>query len=219
MNYYVIVEGVAEKKIYERWITYVNPNLSMVKHFSDFTDNNFVIIMGGGYPNYLSLVSDGIEDIRNSANSWNIKLVCAGDSEELTLEERRQEIQECVDQAGFKQLNYAIIVQHFCIEAWALGNRVVASRNPSSPEMKNFKAYFDVLVRDPELLTAQSGGTRANYAALYLRTMLREKSKTAIYSKGDPSILYPKEYFNQLKLRREQLNHIASFDSFSNAFI
>ena len=64
---------------------------------------------------------------------------------------RRMKSKTFVDSHN-KNLDYQIIIQHFCLETWALGNRVIITRNPISASIREYRKYFDVLVDDPELL-------------------------------------------------------------------
>ena len=91
MNYYVVVEGErTEIEVYSKWITYVNPLLTQVYNNDDFTENNFSLFAGFGYPYYFNVIDDAIEDVKNY--SAIDKLVIAVDSEDQTYKEKFDEI-------------------------------------------------------------------------------------------------------------------------------
>ena len=129
MNIYLLVEGpVGEKLVYAHWVPLVNPKLIVVDSLEEITKDNIIIYSGGGYPNYLEVIEAGIEDV--ASNDHIDRLVIAVDSEEMAYDEKRQEIEEFVRSFGV-QIDYKIIIQHFCLETWALGNRVMVTRKPS----------------------------------------------------------------------------------------
>ena len=125
--FYLVVEGDGEKKVYEHWVPLINPSLSVVESLNEVQQNNLLINSGGGYPNYFEVIKNGVEDV--ATNEQLDRLVIAIDSEEMTYEEKWREIDEFVKKRG-KSLDCKIIVQHFCLETWALGNKAIASRNP-----------------------------------------------------------------------------------------
>ena len=149
MNYYIIVEGITEKKIYKSWIPILNPLLKSVDFVDNLKDNNFFIMSGGGYPAYLDLI-DGAIDTINSINSIN-RLIIAVDSEDNTKEAKKTEIDDILANKTCS-CEVHVIIQHFCIEAWGLGNIKIGPRNPSTQIVKDYKLLYNVLTEDPELL-------------------------------------------------------------------
>lgn len=216
MNYYMLVEGLAEKAIYRQWVPFVRPGLTYCNDPSEMIDNNFAIVSGGGYPMYLDMILAAIEDVRQLGNS---RLVVAVDSEDMTEAEKLQEIDQQISAHAPAELDYKIVVQHFCFEAWALGNRKAGPRNPKAADLKGFKSAFDVLTKDPQLLPAMDDDhNRAQTAHLYLRSMLRDRSPTMIYTKSNPSVVATEDYLRQLQGRLSDTGHIASFDRLITAF-
>ena len=64
MNIYVVVEGdVGEKRVYETWIPWVNPNLGCVNHIWEIDWDQFAVFSGHGYPQYFSVIDDAIQDV------------------------------------------------------------------------------------------------------------------------------------------------------------
>ncbi len=59
MNMFVVVEGeIGERRVYEKWIPFVNPKMIWVESIFDISENNFAIIAGGGYPNYFEVIEN-----------------------------------------------------------------------------------------------------------------------------------------------------------------
>src|SRR5688572_12622930 len=129
MNVYVVVEGrVVEKEVYTAWIPRVNGALSPVPRVADVAANNFVIVSGEGYPFYFQVIEGALEDV--TANSTFDRLVICVDSEDMTLAEKHAEISDYVNSKGYGHVDYRVVVQHFCFETWALGNRRIARPQP-----------------------------------------------------------------------------------------
>ncbi len=219
MNVYLIVEGnVGEKKVYAHWVPLVNPSLSIVNSLDAVQHNNVIIYSGGGYPNYLDVIEAGVEDV--STNKQLDRLVISVDSEEMSYQEKRREIDGFVKALG-KKLDYKIIVQHFCLETWALGNQVIIPRRPKDMQLRNYRKYFDVLNKDPELLPGSPEGSlnRSQFAEHYLRKLLNDKYRNLTYTKRNPKALLHDTYFKRVKKRLETTGHIASFEDFLAAFV
>ena len=218
MNVYLIVEGNGEKKVYTHWVPLVNPNLSVVNSLEEVQHNNLIIFSGGGYPNYLEVIEAGVEDV--VGNEQLDRLVIAIDSEEMSYEEKRREIEQVVNALG-KNLDYRIIVQHFCLETWALGNKVIVSRNPKDIRLRQYISHFDILDKDPELLPDYpiEDLSRSQFAARYLTKLLNEKYRSLTYKKGNPKPLLHDMYFKRVKMRLDTTGHVASFEDFLAAFV
>ncbi len=219
MNIYLVVEGlVGEKLVYGYWVPLVNQSLKVVDSIEDVTDDCLYIISGGGYPNYFEVISAAIEDV-TSGGLFN-RLVIAIDSEEMTYEDKRTEIQSFVDGHNI-QIDCRIVIQHFCLETWALGNRVIITRNPRNLRIREYRNYFDVLLNDPELLPyyQREDLTRSQFAEKYLRAILNEKYRNLSYSKRNPQALLNINYYDRVRSRYFDTGHIRSFRDFLDAFI
>ena len=98
------------------------------------------------------------------------KLIIAIDSEDQSRKEKYEEVNTFLANKPCAA-KISIIVQHFCLEAWLLGNKRVGPRNPKSQELRTFKEYHDVLTNDPELLPSYpiENLNRAQFAFLYLK--------------------------------------------------
>lgn len=225
---YVLVEGeVGEKKVYREWIPLVNPNLNFAETLDDVKENNYFIIHGGGYPAYLETIENAINDIiqikdENDKRIFD-RLVIAADSEELSFEEKESEIKSHIEnilKAKRIKIDYRIIIQHFCLETWCLGNRRIVGNNIQDKTLKSYIKHHDVSKNDPEDLLSppELGITRAQFSEKYLRSLLQSKYKNLTYTKSKPSALLHEKYFEQLKSRLEDTSHIASFREFLKAF-
>ena len=216
MRWYVVVEGLkTEKAIYDSWIKHLNPAMQNCGTYNAVQDNSYFIVAGYGYPNYLQEIKSAIDDI--NANKDIGELVIGVDSENMEHAEKNKEIQDVVD-ANPCHATVHIIVQHFCIETWLLGNKKVIPRSPQNKKLKEYKKLWDVVQKDPEGLppNVSEGLNRAQFALKYLRTALVEKGQS--YSKNSPGISLDLTYLDQLKRRVSETTHIPSFKKFLDVF-
>ena len=219
MNIYLVVEGlVGEKQVYAHWVPLVNPSLRVVNFIDEIVNDHLIIYAGMGYPSYLEMIRNGIDDVKRNAHID--RLVIAVDSEDMSCEDKYQEIDAYVKLCG-APLNYRIIVQHFCLETWALGNQALVTRRPSDPALQEYRKEFDVLGRDPQLLPSypKENLNRSQFAARYLKKLLNEKHRNITYSKSNPRALLHDKFYYSVKTRFEKTGHIDSFDNFLTAFI
>ncbi len=218
MNIAVLTEGKSEKYIFKSWIPLVNPLTTFVDSIDDVRNDNFVVVSGFGYPSYLKLIHEVMEDVDRHGNID--RLVICVDSEDMSLADKQSEI---VNHVRVKPCSVAVrvVVQHFCIETWALGNVKICLINPSLEPLKTYKAFFDVRISDPELLPAYvlSQLNRAQFAAKYLGALLQAGKPPRTYRKGNPKPLSHPTYFQQVRLRHQTTNHIGSFGNFLSAFV
>jgi hypothetical protein len=218
VNVYVVAEGeVTEKLVYKSWIPLVNPSLSFVDRADLLRDNHFTIYGGRGYPFYFQMIDDAIDDINALGNIQ--RLVIAIDSEDMTYEEKRTEtLNHVSDRRCSAEIR--VIVQHFCIECWALGNRRICCSNPQDQRLRDYKKHYNVRIKDPELMPPYPGErlNRAQFATRYLNLLLQHKFQRKGYSKNRPDALLHPKYFEQLKKRFVETGHIRSFNDFLSAF-
>ena len=217
MNITVLTEGKGDKKLYNAWIPFINPNLNHVAYIDDIFTNDYHVRSSYGFPYYL----DDIDTIINDVNSHgNIdRLVLGLDSEEETLQQRKNRIESHIRYKPCSATIF-IVIQHFCIETWALGNRKACSLNPSYAPLVTYKNYFDVRSSDPELLPdyPQDSWNRSQFAEVYLNAMLKSKNSHLTYIKSHPKPLCNLSYFSQIRLRYHKTNHLRSFGMFLQAF-
>lgn len=219
MNVHIVVEGeVGEKKVYRHWVPLVNPNLTYVEHVSMIEYDNFAITSGGGYPNYLRIIGDAIADV--NCHGHIDRLVVGVDSEEMEYEEKLNEMSECISQLHCIA-EIRLIVQHFCLETWALGNKRIVRHEPRDAKLREYKRYFNVSIFDPELLPAYAAEelNRAQFAEKYLRCALQDKYRRLTYTKSNPTVLLNDKYFERVAQRFYDTGHIRSFEAFLTAFV
>lgn len=217
MNFYVVVEGQGEVKVYSRWIPLVNPRLSRVDNLDSIHENNFAIISGGGYPGYFQVIANAIEDV-NHYNNVD-RLVVVADSHDMSKQEKYQELQEFLSERQCCA-ELRVVIQHFCLETWALGNRQFPRRNSTNRRLQSYFRFFDVVQLDPELLPGfpPSDLTRAQFAEVYLRLIINDREPRMTYLKSNPIALLEPSYLNQIKSRLRNTSHIASFQGFLDIF-
>lgn len=228
MNIYVVLEGdLGAKKVYSHWIPLVNPGLTLAPRIDNVTGNNFYVEAGGGYPILFEVIEGAIENIATMSNNGKRlfdRLVVALDSEEATFQEKHEEISKYVQPRILEtdpSIEFRLIIQHFCFEAWALGNRRLVKGNIHSEQLLKYRRLFDVGTKDPELLPPNQAEelNRAQFADKLLRHFFNEKFRNLTYSKNDPKPLCHDGYFNQLKKRLTDTGHINSFTTFLTAFV
>ena len=114
-----------------------------------------------------------------------------------------------------------LIIQNFCLETWALGNRKIVPLSRTNRRLRFYKRTHHVGKLDPEDLPALPAENlnRAQFAERYLRTMVNQKYRNLTCTKSNPSILLGQPYFDQLKKRLANTGHIASFTDFLDAFV
>jgi len=218
MNLYIVTEGMVEKKVYKRWIPYLNTNLHPVEDIRNVENNHFYIVHANGQPNFLDVCIKGIEDVNNKRNFD--RLILVGDSESKTSEEKHEEILKAITPFFPCKAKVNIVIQHFCIETWALGNVQIIRKKPTNTILKSYLRMHDVRVEDPEELpeNLDEALNRAQFAEKYLRTAILDKFPGKSYHKSRPNILYEQGYFYQIKKRFEDKKHIRSFQNFLEAF-
>lgn len=218
MNIHIVAEGqVGEKALYRHWVPLVNPQLTYVNHITETLKNNFSIVIGGGYPHYLDIIDASIMDV-NCMDTID-RLVIAVDSEEMSYDDKYKEIQQHVLRVSCRA-EIKIVIQHFCMETWALGNRAIINPQTQSTKLRSYLKSYDVRFKDPEMLTPGQNEdmNRAQYAERYLKYALNDKYKQLSYSKHNPQALLHFKYFQRVKQRLNDTQHIKSFQSFLEAF-
>jgi len=228
VNLLFLVEGKrTEPKIYKSWLSHLFPYLNFVVKPEDMTNNSCRIISGNGYPNMVSSPkkSAGISrleacllDIKNYRNVDSF-FICV-DSEEETYQDRFEEInsrleylktQIRIDQS--QETKFHIIIQHCCIETWALGNAEIPNQYTSQNSSVDFsvlQSHYDILINDPELMTCPPShpSTKQCFHHTYLREYLKEFG--LFYSKTRPKSIVEKKYLDALIKRCTSTNHLSS---------
>lgn len=202
MNYYFLVEGETEKEIYPLWLKYLMPHLKKVDAYDSVIENHYFIISGMGYPQLLNRhLHNAIQEI-NEIGRYDY-LVIALDADEVTVEERQQEVADNVAKAEEKLVSTCqlqIIVQNRCLETWFMGNRTVFPRQPDDQFLELFQ-FYRVDQHDPEGMTKPDGfsNSLAEFHYHYLKKMLKQKK--IHYSKKTPKEVGQAYYLQQLQKR------------------
>jgi hypothetical protein len=217
MNIYVVVEGRTEKPVYKSWIPLINPNISYVNDIYDIKKNNFSIISAKNYP-YYQIIEDAITDVNDVGNID--RLVISVDSEDNSREKKFEEVNSFLQNLHCVA-SIIVVIQHFCIETWALGNRHIIRRHPQNQNLRKYKGIFNVLLNDPELLPPlpSENLNRAQFAFKYLKVILNERYPSIVCTKRRPYPLCHPTYFSEVRSRYHDTQHIASFSDFLGAFV
>lgn len=218
MNIYVVAEGLVERKVYLSWIPFANPRLSPVARIEDVENDNFFLISGGGYPQYLETIEAAIADV-NGVDKFD-RLVVSVDSEEMSHTEKLEEMKSFLEGRRCR-VEIRMVIQHFCFETWALGNRTIVRPQPQSARVIRYRALFDVRSQDPELLPANLDEdlNRSQFAAVYLKAALNDTYRNLTYSKNNPTAVLHQTYFQRVRGRFDDTGHIGSFNGFLSAFV
>lgn len=227
MNIYVVVEGQrTEKLVYASWISLVNTQLTHAPRMEDVDHNKYFIESGGALPSYFSVIEAALENIATiKPNGYSLfdRLVIVVDSEDMALDEKRNEVRTFVDEVCGKNewnIDYRIIIQHFCFEAWALGNKRLFRGNFHDPRLLSYIKSYNVSKYDPELLPPRHDEqlNRAQHAKKYLGFLLRAKFPKQNYSVTNPGPVCHEKYFKQIETRRTTTGHVDSFGAILTAF-
>ncbi len=211
MNLYFIVEGETEKKIYRSWLSHVFPSLRFVGRAEDVTEDCIRLLSGKGYPQYLNLIDEIIEEIAGIVQDRVDHLFVCVDSEELSFEERHQEVTDRISQRH-PPYRWSVIIQNCCIETWLLGNQRFFRPNPQRERLRGFKGFYDVSQLDPEKMGWHPEfQLRASFHFEYLREMIRDRSPRLSYTKKKPGPTTERSYLRALADRHRQTDHIQSF--------
>ncbi|RKZ72269.1 MAG: hypothetical protein DRR19_32155 [Candidatus Parabeggiatoa sp. nov. 1] len=232
MNF--LVEGEkTEVNIYSKWLKYLFPQLNFVTKPEDMTINCCRIVAGYGMPNRVcrsrannafSRLEACLNDIKTYGHIDHF-FICV-DSEEFGYQERFNEIETQLNiaksQVGIDSsinTEFHIIIQHCCIETWALGNARLpneSTRLHNSSKLADFQAFYNVLIDDPELMLCcppnHSFSRKARFHSKYLAELLKEYGLS--YKKNDPKYVGEKKYLEALKERCMNTGHLASLKVF-----
>ncbi|OHD18793.1 MAG: hypothetical protein A2086_03205 [Spirochaetes bacterium GWD1_27_9] len=218
MNIYFLVEGQStETQIYPEWLLHLVPNLKRVSYYDQVSDNCYYLFSSNGIPSIYDDIINAIEDISNSG-LYDYLVICL-DAEELTVEQRKNEIFSVLkdNKIILNGLNLEIIVQNRCFETWFLGNRKIFKQNPQFQDFIDLVKYYNVYNLDPELMQKPACYSKsiAEFHRKYLSEMLKERK--LYYSKSNPKIIKEKYYLKELNKRVKICpSHLQSFQSFIN---
>ena len=212
MNLYFLVEDSGSgKKIYESWIKLYFPNIAKVDASHLVRENNCVVVSGKGYPSYLNRIPESLQDITEHGG-FDHFFICI-DTEEMSCEEKKMEIESLLISAPSFN-NTHIILHHCCIETWFLGHAKMMKSQPEGETLRRFKNFYDVSIRDPELMPTFDGyHVRAQFHFKYFQEMCREHHGV-YYSKASCGVVFERHFLEELKDRIRRTNHLGSFSGF-----
>lgn len=216
MNIYFLVEGQTEKKVYSKWLSYLQPELSQVRFVDEVREHNYFIVTGGGFPDILK---KGIENAIKEVNEYNIfnYLVLAIDADNKTIDEKLIEVKRRIAPYQAKlnsNCRLKIIIQNCCLETWFLGNRNIYPEDIDNAEFKKYADFFNVSQHNPESMKAPENIdiSIAKYHESYLKQMLAASNRR--YSKKMPSAVCTPDYIEALQRRVEETSHLVSLKNF-----
>lgn len=212
MNLFILVEGKStEKKVYKRWFEYFKPSLEYVDSIVELTNNNFTILSGLGYPQYLKIIKNACQDIVKLKNV-NYFLICV-DFEQYSYDEKYIEIESVIADEGLPlNCKVKIVIQNNCIESWFMGNKKINIQNAQNPELITYRDYHNVNILDPEDLMSIDHRTIGHFSYRYFQLMVREKGLH--YTKRSPGCINNLGFLNGIIERYENTGHIKSFGLF-----
>lgn len=220
MNLYFLVEGETERKVYEKWVQFEFPQLTLAERIKEIQSDAYYIVSGGGIPAIIDHIENAFQEIKYHG-IFDHFFICL-DSENRPYETGFQQIADKILEIQVRvdpnpSVKTHIIIQHCCIETWFLGHQKMLRRNPINPELIKCKNFYDVSLNDPELMACPPGYlTKASFHLRYLQEMLKEhnmdnKNRQMIYTKTNPLIVIKEaHYLNALKKRCETTTHLSS---------
>ncbi len=227
MNVYVVPEGeVTEKTVYASWVRLLNVNLTLAPRIEDVDHNKCFLEAAMGYPNYLDVISGAIENVatlKHNGSQQFDRLVIVVDSEELSYADKRAEIDNHVLEVQTRlgcSIDYRIVIQHFCFEAWALANRKLIRGNIRDASLAKYISWYNVSKHDPELLPPPRDEdlNRAQFAKKYLKLLFAAKFPKQGFSSTNPGPLTHHKYFGEVLRRHNETSHVGSFQHLLTAF-
>jgi hypothetical protein len=215
MNIYFLVEGKTERRVYPKWLSHLLPDFTRIDNAYDATKQNFYLFYGGGFPSLLhNHLKNAIEEI-NDINRYDYLVICL-DSDDFSVEERRNEVLQFVENEKLTLNNFTelvVVVQNRCIETWFLGNPKIMKSNTEKEVLKNFIAFYNVAENDPEQMPSHENfRNHASFHEAYLKEMLQERN--VFYSKTIPREVDEKYYLDELINRFDTTQHIPTFGYF-----
>ncbi|MBL7785921.1 MAG: hypothetical protein JNM36_08440 [Chitinophagales bacterium] len=217
MNIYFLVEGKRiEMKVYPKWLSYLVPELQRSTTFDTVAQNNYFIFSGNGFPSLLNNhLRNCVIDINNAGN-YDYFVICL-DADEQSIDACKQEVLDFMAEENIAlnpNTKFEIIVQNRCLETWFLANPKIFKKNPSNDFLRECVAFYNVKKEDPELMgkLPDFGDSVSVFHSSYLQELLAERNVS--YSKRSPGTVTKEYFLQELILRNQKTNHIASFKNF-----
>lgn len=172
MNIYMLVEGDGEKSVYSAWLKHICPHLTEVNDFQAVVSNSYFIFNGKGQPQIFKQINDSIQDI-NLIGKYDYFVIMI-DAEEMTVNNKKQEVLSNITEVLNSPCQLEIIVQNICMETWLLGNDTFYHKTSGNKYYQAFHDFYDITINDPEFMPKEPNfsSSKANYHFQYLRNML-----------------------------------------------
>ncbi len=181
MNLYFLVEGRStERKVYPKWLSFLIPDLTRIKDYTDANDNNYYLFSGEGFPAIIdNHLINTIKDI-NESGKFDYLILCI-DADEDSIADRNKQVLDKIKKNNIKLKNceLILIIQNKCIETWFLANRAICSSEPQRILLQDFIKFYNVKLDDPELMGKYTGfSTTTKFHEAYLKELLAENNKS-----------------------------------------
>ncbi len=220
MNFYFLLED--EKsflKVLPSWLEYMNFKCKRVADIQEVQENNYVLQSGQGVTQLVTkALFDTIDTILLNPGKID-KLVIILDAEELEAEDRKQLVNEQINnhyEAEKINFDIMIFVCNRCFETWLLGRRglyPIEAVDKTSDFYQYYK-HYNIETSDPEGMIPPEDNeeTIAKYHFHYLHELLRYKRIR--YSKNNPKNVATEDYFKGIAGRIAVTEHLKSIKVF-----
>lgn len=208
MKHYYLLEGDrTEKQLYRAWIQHAFPGATEIVRIEERLEDSFFLFSGGGWPQLVQRIQNCRRDIE-TAGDFTHFFICL-DCEEEDPGERRGLLLDVVEGLQFP-CPVTIVVARRCIETWLLGHRRFMKRHPAGEDLRQYKAYYDVSILDPERMPEHPDfPVQAAFHFVYFRAMCEERGRS--YTKARPNVAKAKAFCAALVDRWQATGHISSF--------
>lgn len=211
---YLLVEGKeTEPALYNAWLPILSPGSKRLAIPEEAqSTHGFYLLAGYGYPSVLGRIENAIDDIVKFRGFG--RLVVALDSEDRPMAEAAEEVRRVIARYDCP-VPTAVVVAQCCVESWLLGNHKFVKRNPTTKELCTFRAEYDVVQLDPELMPnvrMSTCNSRAQYHEAYLKAAYKEHGLK--FTKSRPGPALEEHYLKTLlerAAREENPKHLRTF--------
>ena len=182
--------------------------MKRVYNYDEVVRDNYYLVSGYGIPSLIkNHLPNSIFDVASLREAYDY-LVVILDAEELSVEERRQEVLDVTKHYAreLRGVKVKVIVQNRCIETWLLGNREMVSASPKRHRLRKYIEFYDVSYNNPENMPnyntdykdphSPSFSTIARFHTDYLQEVFREQDLA--YTKRNPKIATKEDFLNAL---------------------
>lgn len=224
MNCYILTEDSKSLlKVLPEWLRYMKFPCQRVYDISSVKENNYVLQSGHGVTQLITCaLFQTFDTIIDSGNIID-DLILILDAEEMTPEERYDEVALKIDSYENKaklKCNIHIFIVNCCFESWLLCN---SSLYPSMPPdvthpFFKFYSYYNIKDNDPEKMEKpfppfeNVGDTKARFHFSYFHDMCHYNGKR--YYKRNTDFVITEDFFNKIVSRTQNTTHGSSFKNF-----